>query len=145
MPRYAVHRGPFLQRGRGIGSVIARIFSRLVPFLGKAGKTVAKAATNKAVKKVAKEALKSGSRSAVKAGANVILNKLEGKDVKEGLKSDLSSAKKDLASTIRHEISPSSQKNRDRKNNKKIKLTHKNANKINKKVVARKKVLNSLI
>ena len=95
-----------MQRGRGLGAILSRVFGRLIPFLKSTGAKVLKSATSKATKKVAKKALKSAGKSALTAASNAALNAIEGKPVKEGVQKDLSSARKNLAKTIRSEISP---------------------------------------
>lgn len=85
-----IHRGAYTQRGSGLGrlkklmlpyiinvftqlgSILARVFGRLVPFFKSAGGKVLKAATTPAAKKLAKKALKSAGKSAAKAAGNAV-------------------------------------------------------------------------
>ena len=60
------------QRGSGIGSILARVFGKLVPFLRTSSTKVLKAATSPAAKRLAKKTLKSAGKSAVKAAGNAV-------------------------------------------------------------------------
>ena len=61
-----------MQKGSGIGSILARVFGKLVPFFKSTGSRVLKAATTPAAKKLAKRALKSAGKSAAKAASNAV-------------------------------------------------------------------------
>ena len=60
------------QRGGGFGSVLAKVFGKLVPFLKTSSSKIIRAATSPAAKKLAKRTLKSAGRSAVKAAGNAV-------------------------------------------------------------------------
>ena len=104
-----LHRGRYIQRGRGVGSILVSLFRGLAPMLKAGAKTAVKSAlrgsartiTKKGAKKLAKRALSSVGKSAAKAGMNAAVTALEGGDVKAGAKRDLLSARRDLGATIK--------------------------------------------
>ena len=104
---YPVHRGVYIQRGRGLGKIISRIFGKLIPFFGKASSKVLKSATGAAAKRVAKKSLKKLGTAALKTAANAATKAIAGdskEDIKAGVSKDIQSARKDLANTIQSEI-----------------------------------------
>jgi hypothetical protein len=100
-----IHRGDYIQRGRGIGSALAGLFSRLLPVISR---TVSKVAPivirsgKAAVKsKMGQNLMKEAREQALKAGVNAVARALEGDSVTEGAKTDLASAKRKIANVIK--------------------------------------------
>lgn len=121
--RYIVHRGNYMQHGRGLGGILASLFKGLVPLLKSTAKVVVRQAvrsgkkvlTSDTTKKVAKKVLASAKKNVVKAGLNATLNAIQGKDVKAGAKADLSAAKSDLGDAIKSGLTGSGKRSGGRK------------------------------
>lgn len=92
-------------RGRGIGSALAGLFTRLVPILGRAIKVAVPAAAKAgkaAVKsRVGRSVLKAAKKELKKSGVNAVARALEGENVIKGAKADLSKSKKRIAKVIK--------------------------------------------
>ncbi len=103
------HRGAYVQRGQGIGTVLVSIFRGLVPILKRSATSAvkialkggAKAASSKVVKHAAKKAIKVAKKEAIKAGLNTLGTAIQGGNVKESAKKDLNEARDQIGKTIK--------------------------------------------
>jgi hypothetical protein len=91
------HQGPFLQRGRGIGSVLSALFSNITPVL----KGLGRRAVNSGLVRNLGNTLVD---SAVKGGLNFATDALSGGNLKESATTNLAAAKRELAKTIKRSI-----------------------------------------
>lgn len=100
-----VHRGRYLQRGSGLGSLLAGLGRWLVPSLFRVGKTAVKgvlkggvrAAKSQAGKQIIAGVKKHGKKAVINAAANM----LEGKSVKAGAKENLKDASREVSEVLR--------------------------------------------
>lgn len=88
-----LHRGPHVQRGRGVGSTLSAMFKDVFPAAQIIGKKVLASPLTKKVLKTAK-------RSAVDAGLQIAKDVLHGKKLKESLNENVSSAKKSVKKSL---------------------------------------------
>lgn len=88
-----LHRGPYIQRGRGFGSTLNSMFRGIIPAARVMGRKVYDSPLTKNVLETAK-------RSALEAGLNVAEDTLEGKNVKESLKGNVIAAKKKISQSL---------------------------------------------
>jgi hypothetical protein len=91
------HQGPYLQRGRGVGSVLSALFRRVTPALKMMGRQVA---GSKVVRDIGGTLL----NSAVQGGLNFAADALNGENLKESAATSVTTAKRELAKTIRRSI-----------------------------------------
>lgn len=94
MANLAYHRGPLVQRGRGIGSIFQGLSRFFIPL----AKSVIKSPT---VRKLAKSA----GREAFSAGLGATADLLEGKDARPGMKRSFDKTRHSTASVIRKKAS----------------------------------------
>jgi hypothetical protein len=92
-----LHRGPFIQRGRGIGSTLSAVFKDVVPAVKVMGQKVVDSPITQKVVKTAK-------RSALEAGLNVATDVLEGRDFEESLSQNVSTAKRAVKDSLKQAL-----------------------------------------
>lgn len=88
-----LHRGPYIQRGRGVGSTLNTMFKGVIPAAQIMGKQIL-------ASPVTKKVLKAAKRSALDAGFQVATDVLQGKKLKESVKENVSSAKKAVKKSL---------------------------------------------
>lgn len=88
-----LHRGPYIQRGRGFGSTLNTMFKGVVPIMRVVGRDLYNAPLTQAVLNTAK-------RSALEAGLNVANDVLEGKNVKDSLKGNLNEVNRKVTDSL---------------------------------------------
>lgn len=96
------HRGKYIQRGYGrvgqrgggIGSFLANIAKKIIPFLFKTGKAIASTGVGQRVISAAKD-------SAVNGGLNLVQDVLKGGNVKDSISTGLREAKKSVLSALK--------------------------------------------
>jgi hypothetical protein len=90
-----LHRGPYVQRGRGFGSTLSAMFKGVIPAAQLMGKQVLASPLTKTVVKAAK-------RSARDAGLQLANDLLHGKQIKNSLKENVvSTAKRAVKKSLR--------------------------------------------
>lgn len=89
-----IHRGPFIQRGRGIGSLLGSLFRGIVPALKALGTSLLSSPVTKAIGNTAKDA-------AIETGIKMAADAIEGKNMKQSLDENLLKARKRVAESIR--------------------------------------------
>lgn len=94
MIMHGVHRGPYLQRGRGIGSFLSSLFRSVVPVLKTVGTNVLKSGLVKDVGRTLAD-------SAVKGGLRLATTALDGGSLKESFGSSVSDAKRAVSQVIK--------------------------------------------
>ena len=92
-----LHRGPFIQRGRGIGSTLSAVFKDVVPVVKVMGQKIADSPITQQVVKTAK-------RSAREAGLNIATDVLEGRDFEESLSQNVSTAKRAVKDSLKQAL-----------------------------------------
>lgn len=88
-----IHRGPYVQRGFGIGSFLSGIFRKIVPSLFKAGKKIVNS-------DVAKQALKAGKEAVIDGAVSLASDAIRGEDVKKNFGENLQSARAKVADAM---------------------------------------------
>lgn len=88
-----LHRGPFIQRGRGFGSALSSMYKSFVPALQLFGKKIL-------ASPLTQQVLQTAKRSATQAGLNVATDVLQGKKVKDSLTENISTAKQAVTDSI---------------------------------------------
>ena len=88
-----LHRGPYIQRGRGIGSSLTAMFKGVIPALQLLGDKVMQSP-------ITKEVIKTGKRAALDAGLNVASDVLGGKKLKPSLSENVTTAKKAVTKSL---------------------------------------------
>lgn len=91
------HQGPYIQRGRGIGSLFSGLFRSLKPLASMGLKVGKKILNSDIAKKVGSTALDFGKE----ALTNVAVDLLEGKNFKDSANEQLAEAKARLAQTLK--------------------------------------------
>lgn len=84
-----LHRGPYIQRGRGIGSSLTAMFKDVVPALKLIGEKVIQSP-------VTKEIVKAGKRAAIDVATDV----LRGKKLKSSISENVDTAKKAVSKSL---------------------------------------------
>lgn len=92
-----VHRGPYLQRGRGLGNIFGSLFRTVLPAL----KTLRSYSLTALKSNLVRNAGRSIASSALQGGISAVTDALDGKNVKKSLNSSLSNAKRELSRTIK--------------------------------------------
>ena len=91
-------RGPYVQRGRGIGSVLSSLWSTVAPALSSLGRSIFGSPIGQDVKKAI-------AQSAIKTGMNVAADVISGdKPAKESFQKELGQARKRVAQAIRKHV-----------------------------------------
>jgi hypothetical protein len=88
-----LHRGPYIQRGRGIGSSLTAMFKGAIPALKLFGEKIIQSP-------VTKEIVKTAKRSALDAGLNVASDLLKGKKIKQSVSENVDTAKKAVTNSL---------------------------------------------
>lgn len=88
-----LHRGPFIQRGRGLGSTLSALFKGVVPAMQVMGQKLL-------ASPITQNFLKTAKRSALEAGLNVTSDALRGKKLKESISENLTTAKKAVTDSL---------------------------------------------
>lgn len=88
------HRGKYLQRGRGIGSVLASFFNTVLPVAKSIGQSIINSPLTKQVLTTAKN-------SAIDAGLNIAADALSGENIGRTVKKNLAQAGENIGQTIR--------------------------------------------
>lgn len=91
------HRGPYIQRGRGFGSIFSSIFRSAVPALKTLGSKILGSSITKNVGKTL-------AQSALQGGLSLASDALDGKNVKDSFSSNVTQARRNLAKTLRKEV-----------------------------------------
>jgi hypothetical protein len=82
-----LHRGPYIQRGRGFGSALSSVYRGVVPKMRAAGQKVLDSPLTKDVLKTAKNA-------ALEGGLNIATDLLKGKKLRKSVGENVTTAKK---------------------------------------------------
>lgn len=88
-----LHRGPYLQRGRGIGGTLSSMFKRVIPAMQVLGR-------NFLASPITQQVLNTAKRSALQAGLDVTTDALEGKDMGESLSKHVTTAKNAVSNSL---------------------------------------------
>lgn len=88
-----LHRGPYIQRGRGIGSTLRAMFKGVVPVMQVMGQKLMASPITKRILKTAKQ-------SAIEAGVNVATDTLGGKNVGKSLAENVTTASKAVTDSL---------------------------------------------
>jgi hypothetical protein len=88
-----LHRGPYIQRGRGIGSSLTAMFKGAIPALKLFGEKIIQSP-------VTKEIVNTAKRSALDAGLNVASDLLKGKKIKQSVSENVDTAKKAVTNSL---------------------------------------------
>ena len=130
MTRYiAHHRGSFLQRGRGIGNLLAPLFRFLTPILKRGGSTAVKTLTKAVKSKAGKKILKQAAKSGAEGTKNLIGSAIAGEDVQKTMKTQVQKARKEIGQTIK-EAKLSSNGRRTQRGVKRARTTVKRSRKV---------------
>ena len=87
------HRGPYIQRGRGVGSALNSMFKSVVPAMQVLGKKIS-------ASPIAQDVLSTGKQSAIKAGKNVVSDVTHGKKLGESIAENVTTAKKAVTESL---------------------------------------------
>ena len=90
-----------IQSGSGIGGILAKLFTKIIPIASKVGRAGIKGITKAANSSIGQTLKDTALRSASEAAINV----LSGESPKEALEKGLSEAKSQVASAIREKVS----------------------------------------
>ena len=82
-----------VQRGRGIGSILSSIFSKIAPI----ARTILNVGRRVVKTKPVQEVLKSAKSEALKTGVQIADDALQGKNIGESIKSNAETAAKSIA------------------------------------------------
>ncbi len=88
-----LHRGPYIQRGRGLGSTLGSMFKGVIPAMQVMGRKILESP-------VTQKVLKTAKRSAIEAGLNLATDALEGENLNESLSKNMSTAKKVVTDSL---------------------------------------------
>ena len=83
------HRGPYLQRGRGIGNIFSSILKRIIPAAKVLGKNFLSSPITKSVLREAKD-------SAINAGINIATDVMQGDNVGQTIHKNINKMKKNM-------------------------------------------------
>jgi hypothetical protein len=93
------HRGPMLQRGRGIGSVLAALVRNVTPAVAMLGKKVLSSS-------LVRDVGSTLANSAIQGGLNFATDALNGGNLKESANANLEAAKHEIAETVKRHRRP---------------------------------------
>jgi hypothetical protein len=88
------HRGRYIQRGRGIGSILSSFFRTVFPIVKSIGSSILKSP-------VTKEVLSTAKNSAIDAGLNIAADALSGENVADSMAKHAGSASKKVGISLR--------------------------------------------
>lgn len=89
-----IHRGPYIQRGRGLGNIFASFFRAVLPAMKNVGKSVLKSSLTKDVLKTARE-------GALNAGINLMADTITGDNVVDNLKRNVAITRQEVGNKVR--------------------------------------------
>jgi hypothetical protein len=92
------HKGPFIQRGGGLGNIFGSLFKSVIPVLSRVGKSILRSPTAQSVLKSAKDA-------AIQGGVNLAVDALRGNDVIDGVQQSVKNARNSIADAIADNMS----------------------------------------
>jgi hypothetical protein len=110
--KHGIHKGPYLQRGRGIGSLLSSLFRSVVPALKTVGAKVLKSG-------LVRDVGKSLADSAVRSGLQLATTALDGGSMKGSLGSSITDAKRAVSQVIKERQLDSSAGNSSSSNGRK--------------------------
>lgn len=87
------HRGPYVQRGRGFGSVLSALFKAALPVVVSLGKNFLQSRTAKSIGGVVRD-------NVVEGGLELVKDLASGKGAKRSLKSGLSKSVADITKIL---------------------------------------------
>ena len=93
MLRMNIHRGPFIQRGRGLGSLLSSLFKSVIPVASRVGKKIISSP-------ITSNALKATKDAAIEGGLQIAVDALKGKSMEETMQHQLESAKKKVSKAL---------------------------------------------
>lgn len=93
------HRGRYIQRGRGIGSLLSSFFRTVLPIVKSIGSSIIKSPITKEVLTVAKN-------SAIDAGLNIAADVLSGENVASSVREKANKVSKKVATALRSKPAP---------------------------------------
>ena len=88
------HRGPIIQRGKGLGSLLSSLFRKVVPAITSIGKSIIKSP-------VAKNVLSAAKDAAIDAGLNLASDVVSGKNLKSSLNENIGRARITIGDSLR--------------------------------------------
>ena len=92
------HRGPYIQRGRGLGNFLGSLYKSMLPVVKTIGGQIASSP-------ITKNVLKTAKRSAKEAGLNIATDVLSGKKkFAASLGENISTAKQAIADTLEQSL-----------------------------------------
>lgn len=93
------HRGPYLQRGKGLGNILGSLFRAALPVVSSIGRSIFSSPITRNLAHTAKKA-------AIDTGLNVISDVVEGKNLGESVKDNLGEARSRIAQSLRERPKP---------------------------------------
>lgn len=88
-----LHRGPYIQRGRGFGSALSSMFKGVFPAMQVLGQRLFSSPTTQKLLKTAKQ-------SAIEGGLNVATDVLQGKKLSRSVADNVATAKKAVTDSL---------------------------------------------
>ena len=88
------HRGPFIQRGRGLGSILSSLYQKVSPIFSLLGKQIA-------ASPITKQALSSAKQAAIDASLSLASDALVGENLKTSFKKNIKKAGKTVSESLR--------------------------------------------
>jgi hypothetical protein len=88
-----IHHGPFIQRGRGLGSLLGSLFKAVIPVASRVGRSIIRSPITKSVLRTAKDA-------AIEGGLSLAVDALRGNKVAESAQQNVEQAKNKIADAI---------------------------------------------
>lgn len=88
------HRGPYIQRGSGFGSILGGLFKAALPVLSSVGKGILGSP-------VTKRLISSGKQAAIDTGVNILSDAIEGRNLRESLQENIGEARSRVAESLR--------------------------------------------
>lgn len=122
-----IHRGRYIQSGRGLGSIFSSLVRRVIPVVKSIGRSIISSPATKNI-------ISSVKDSAINAGLNMASDVVSGENVKESFHKNLASVGENLGDSIKSELSNLKRKSSKVKPAKKRKLPRKKFGKNKKKV-----------
>jgi hypothetical protein len=91
------HRGRYIQRGRGFGSILSSFFRTVLPVVKSIGSSIIKSP-------ITKQVLSTARNSAIDAGLNIAADALSGENVGDSLQKHAGTVAQNIAQTVRDPI-----------------------------------------
>jgi len=96
-----IHRGPYMQRGMGIGSLFRSLFRAVIPMAKSGAKTLMTQGVRAVKSRTGRKLLKTAKRELTKGNIKAITGLISGQDnVAQDAKEDLTRARKRLGQTL---------------------------------------------